>query len=42
MKTDKRIIAFGDHLDEEYGKIGTESRQEFQEEFEIFKSIVLD
>ena len=41
MKTDKRITSFEDHLDKEYGKKGTESRQEFQEEFETFKIGVL-
>jgi DNA-binding XRE family transcriptional regulator len=41
MKTDKRITSFDDHLDEQYGKTGTESRQEFQEEFETFKIGVL-
>ena len=30
-KTDKRITSFDDHLDEQYGKIGTESREKFQE-----------
>jgi DNA-binding XRE family transcriptional regulator len=37
MKTDKRITSFDDHLDEQYGTIGTESREKFQEEFETFK-----
>ncbi len=37
MKTDKRITSFDDHLDEQHGKIGTESRDKFQEEFETFK-----
>lgn len=41
MITDKRITSFDDHLDEQYGKIGTESRQKFQEEFETFKIDVL-
>jgi len=41
MKTDKRITSFDDHLDKQYGKIGTESRQEFQEEFETFKIGIL-
>ena len=34
MKTDKRITSFDDHLDEQYGTIGTNSREKFQEEFE--------
>jgi HTH-type transcriptional regulator/antitoxin HipB len=41
MITDKRITSFDDHLDEQYGKTGTESRQEFQEEFETFRLGVL-
>ncbi|MDT0648246.1 helix-turn-helix transcriptional regulator [Zunongwangia sp. F260] len=41
MKTDKRITSFDDHLDEQYGKSGTESRDKFQEEFETYKIGVL-
>jgi HTH-type transcriptional regulator / antitoxin HipB len=41
MKTDKRITSFDDHLDEQYGQIGTESRDKFQEEFETFKIGIL-
>ena len=41
MKTDKRITSFDDHLNEQYGEIGTESRKKFQEEFETFKIGVL-
>ena len=41
MITDKRITSFDDHLDEQYGKTGTESREKFQEEFETFKIGVL-
>ena len=41
MKADKIITSFDDHLDEQYGKTGTETRQEFQEEFETFKIGVL-
>ncbi|MCF6213429.1 MAG: helix-turn-helix domain-containing protein [Flavobacteriaceae bacterium] len=41
MKTDKRITSFDDHLDEQYGKVGTESREKFQEEFETFRIGVL-
>ncbi len=37
MKKDKRITSFDDHLDEQNGKIGTASRDEFNEEFETFK-----
>ncbi|NJY62974.1 helix-turn-helix transcriptional regulator [Salinimicrobium sp. CDJ15-81-2] len=41
MKTDKRITSFDDHLDEQYGQMGTESRDKFQEEFETFKIGIL-
>ena len=41
MKTDKRITSFDDHLDEQHGKVGTESRDKFQEEFETFKIGIL-
>jgi DNA-binding XRE family transcriptional regulator len=41
MKTDHRITSFDDHLDQQYGKVGTVTRQEFQEEFETFKIGVL-
>ena len=37
MKTDSRITSFDDHLDQQYGNIGTVSRQMFEEEFETFK-----
>ncbi|PZX57905.1 helix-turn-helix domain-containing protein [Algoriphagus chordae] len=41
MKADKRITSFDDHLNEQYGIIGTESRDKFQEEFETFKIGIL-
>jgi len=41
MKKDKRLTSFDDHLDEQYGKIGTELRDKFNEEFETFKIGVL-
>ncbi|MEE9430527.1 MAG: helix-turn-helix transcriptional regulator [Melioribacteraceae bacterium] len=41
MKIDKRITSFDDHLNEQYGKTGTESREKFQEEFETFKIGIL-
>ena len=41
MKTDKRITSFDDHLDEQYGTIGTSSREKFQEEFETFRIGIL-
>lgn len=41
MKIDKRITSFDDHLEQQYGKSGAESREKFQEEFESFKIGVL-
>jgi DNA-binding XRE family transcriptional regulator len=41
MKTDKRITFFDDHLDEQYGKKGTPTRQKFEEEYETFRIGVL-
>lgn len=41
MKTDKRLTSFDDHLDEHYGKKGTQTRQEFDEEYETFRIGVL-
>lgn len=41
MKRGKKITSFDDHLEEEYGRIGTESREKFQEEFETFRIGVL-
>lgn len=41
MKTDKRITSFDDHLDEQYGSAGSETREKFEEEFETFKIGVL-
>ncbi len=37
MTTNKNIKSFDTHIDENYGKIGTESREKFEEEFESFK-----
>lgn len=37
MKTDKRITSFDDHLNGQYGKKGTLSRQKFEEDFETFR-----
>jgi HTH-type transcriptional regulator/antitoxin HipB len=36
-KMDNKIKSFSDHLDEQYGKIGTESREKYEEGFEAFK-----
>lgn len=40
MKSDN-IKSFRDHLDEEYGKVGTKSRTEYEEGIEAFKLDVL-
>ena len=38
MKKNKtKMQSFRDHLDEEYGSVGTESRDEYESGFEIFK-----
>ncbi len=36
-KMDKKLKSFTDHLDEQYGKKGTEIREKYEEEFEAFK-----
>ncbi len=41
MKKNKTLTSFDDHLEEQYGKTGTESREKFEEEFEAFKIGVL-
>ena len=41
MKTNKNITSFDSHIDENYGKAGTESREKFQEEFETFRIGIL-
>ena len=37
MKTKNNIMTFEDHLDREYGKIGTPSRDKYEQGFEAFK-----
>ena len=37
MKTKNKIITFEEHLDKDYGKLGTPSRNKFEQEFEAFK-----
>ena len=37
MKTKNKITTFDDHLDREYGKIGTQSRDKYEQGFEAFK-----
>lgn len=41
MKTNKTITSFDDHLDAQYGKTGSPTRQQFEEEFETFRIGVL-
>ena len=37
MKKNKNIKSFDEHLDEQYGKKGSESRNEFESGYEAFK-----
>ena len=41
MGINKKLTSFDDHLDKQYGKIGTETREKFEEEFETFRIGVL-
>ncbi|OQB69525.1 MAG: antitoxin HipB [Deltaproteobacteria bacterium ADurb.Bin135] len=36
-KENKNLTSFEEHLDEQYGKRGTEERERFETEFETFK-----
>ena len=36
-KTNKNLTSFTDHLDSEYGKLGTETREKYEEGFEAFR-----
>ncbi len=36
-KENKNLTSFEDHLDEQYGKRGTEERERFETEFETFR-----
>ena len=36
-KKNNNLTSFGDHLDKEYGKIGTEKRDKYEQEYEAFK-----
>lgn len=36
-KENKNLTSFEDHLDEQYGKKGTEERERFESEFEVFR-----
>ena len=37
----KNLVSWDDHLDQKYGKIGTLSRDKYEQEFEAFKLGVL-
>lgn len=41
MKTNKNLKSFDIHLDENYGKHGSKTRERFEEEFETFRLGVL-
>jgi HTH-type transcriptional regulator / antitoxin HipB len=34
---DKNLTSFSDHLDQQYGKRGTDEREKFEQEFEAFR-----
>jgi len=36
-KTNKNLTSFADHLDKQYGKLGTPTRENYEEGFETFK-----
>ncbi len=36
-KTKNNLTSFADHLDKQYGKLGTASREKYEQEFETFK-----
>lgn len=36
-KTKNKLTSFSDHLDQQYGKRGTETREAYEQEFEAFK-----
>ncbi len=40
-KSKNNLVSWDDHLDKKYGKKGTPSRDEYEEEFEAFKIGVL-
>jgi len=41
MKANKKLTSFDDHLNENYGKVGTKTREKFEEEFEAFRIGIL-
>ena len=40
-QNDNRLTSWDDHLDKKYGKMGTQTRDKYEEEFEAFKIGVL-
>lgn len=36
-KANKKMTSFADHLDKQYGKRGSKTREKYEEEFEAFK-----
>ena len=41
MRTNKKLTSFEDHLDQQYGKKGSSSREKYEQGFEAFKIGVL-
>ena len=37
IENNKNLTSFAEHLDNQYGKRGTESREQYEQEFEAFK-----
>jgi HTH-type transcriptional regulator / antitoxin HipB len=37
MNKNKNLTSFANHLDDQYGKRGTEAREKYEEEYEAFK-----
>ena len=40
-KTTKKLVSWDDHMDKKYGKMGSPTRDKYEEEFETFKIGVL-
>ena len=40
-RKNKNLTSWDDHLDQKYGKIGTQTREKYEQEFESFKLGVL-
>jgi len=41
QKVNNKITSFSEHLDEQYGKVGTKIREKYEEEYESFELGVL-